>query len=41
MRVFDLRDRIAQRKLGLVYVSLSAYGAQGPWCARRGFDSLA
>ncbi|MEP6790407.1 MAG: CoA transferase [Ramlibacter sp.] len=25
---------------GLVYVSLSAYGAQGPWAGRRGFDSL-
>jgi len=27
--------------LGLVYVSLSAYGAEGPWRGRRGFDSLA
>jgi len=25
---------------GIVYVSLSAYGPQGPWAARRGFDSL-
>ena len=25
---------------GLVYVSLTAYGAQGPWANRRGFDSL-
>jgi hypothetical protein len=25
---------------GIVYVSLSAYGTQGPWAARRGFDSL-
>lgn len=25
---------------GLVYVSLTAYGAQGPWASRRGFDSL-
>ena len=25
---------------GLVYVSLSAFGAQGPWSTRRGFDSL-
>ena len=32
---------LAQRKLGLVYVSLSAYGAEGPWRGRRGFDSLA
>ena len=25
---------------GIVAVSLSAYGAQGPWAGRRGFDSL-
>lgn len=25
---------------GIVYVSLSAYGPQGPWAGRRGFDSL-
>jgi crotonobetainyl-CoA:carnitine CoA-transferase CaiB-like acyl-CoA transferase len=25
---------------GLVYVSLSAYGHEGPWAERRGFDSL-
>ncbi|NUP53721.1 MAG: carnitine dehydratase [Catenulispora sp.] len=25
---------------GLVYVSISAYGADGPWGGRRGFDSL-
>ncbi|WP_431276031.1 CoA transferase [Variovorax ureilyticus] len=25
---------------GIVYVSLTAYGAQGPWASRRGFDSL-
>ena len=25
---------------GIVYVSLSAYGPQGPWKERRGFDSL-
>lgn len=25
---------------GIVYVSLSAYGRQGPWAERRGFDSL-
>jgi crotonobetainyl-CoA:carnitine CoA-transferase CaiB-like acyl-CoA transferase len=30
----------AQRRPGIVYVSLSAYGTQGPWAARRGFDSL-
>lgn len=31
---------VAARRPGIVYVSLSAYGAQGPWAARRGFDSL-
>ncbi len=25
---------------GVIYVSLSAYGHQGPWVGRRGFDSL-
>jgi crotonobetainyl-CoA:carnitine CoA-transferase CaiB-like acyl-CoA transferase len=30
----------AARRPGLVYVSLSAYGEQGPWHNRRGFDSL-
>src|SRR5882724_893893 len=25
---------------GIIYVTLSAYGAAGPWAARRGFDSL-
>lgn len=31
---------IAARRPGIVCVSLTAYGAQGPWAARRGFDSL-
>ena len=31
---------LAQRRPGIVYVSLTAYGTQGPWAARRGFDSL-
>ena len=31
---------LAQRKPGIVCVSLSAYGSEGPWRARRGFDSL-
>ena len=31
---------VALRKGGLVYVSLSAYGSEGPWRTRRGFDSL-
>lgn len=30
----------AHMRPGLVYVCLTAYGAQGPWAARRGFDSL-
>ena len=31
---------IAERRPGIVYVSLSAYGESGPWRERRGFDSL-
>ena len=31
---------LAERRPGLIYVSLSAYGAEGPWRTRRGFDSL-
>ena len=31
---------LADARPGLVVVSLSAYGAEGPWSARRGFDSL-
>ena len=31
---------LAQIHPGIVYVSLSAYGEQGPWRERRGFDSL-
>ena len=31
---------VAARRPGIVYVSLSAYGPEGPWAARRGFDSL-
>ena len=33
-------QQAAQRRPGLVYVSLSAYGHSGPWSGRRGFDSL-
>ena len=33
-------DEVAARRPGIVYVSLSAYGTQGPWKDRRGFDSL-
>jgi len=31
---------VAARRPGAVYVSLCAYGTQGPWRERRGFDSL-
>lgn len=31
---------VAKLRPGIVYVSLSAYGEQGPWRVRRGFDSL-
>ncbi|MDM0085930.1 MULTISPECIES: CoA transferase [unclassified Variovorax] len=31
---------LAALRPGIVYVSLTAYGTQGPWAARRGFDSL-
>ncbi|MGZ5787707.1 MAG: CoA transferase [Ramlibacter sp.] len=33
-------QEVARQRPGIVYVSLSAYGTQGPWAARRGFDSL-
>jgi crotonobetainyl-CoA:carnitine CoA-transferase CaiB-like acyl-CoA transferase len=31
---------VAATRPGIVYASLSAYGADGPWGGRRGFDSL-
>ena len=31
---------LAALRPGIVYVSLSAYGHQGPWAARRGYDTL-
>ncbi|GAA6120808.1 CoA transferase [Acidovorax sp. FG27] len=31
---------VAALRPGIVQVSLSAYGTQGPWAGRRGFDSL-
>lgn len=31
---------VARIRPGIVYVSLSAYGHEGPWSGRRGFDSL-
>jgi crotonobetainyl-CoA:carnitine CoA-transferase CaiB-like acyl-CoA transferase len=33
-------EEAARLRPGLVYVSLCAYGHEGPWAARRGFDSL-
>lgn len=33
-------QELAALRPGCVYVSLTAYGTQGPWAARRGFDSL-
>jgi len=33
-------EEAARLRPGIVYVSLSAYGRQGPWSGRRGFDSL-
>ena len=38
-RGFSPEDAAALRP-GLVYVSLSAWGASGPWRERRGFDSI-
>src|SRR5256885_10138862 len=33
-------EEVARVRPGIVYVSLSAYGHEGPWASRRGFDSL-
>ncbi len=33
-------QELAAKRPGIIVVSLSAYGEQGPWAARRGFDSL-
>jgi crotonobetainyl-CoA:carnitine CoA-transferase CaiB-like acyl-CoA transferase len=33
-------DEVARLRPGIVYASLSAYGHEGPWALRRGFDSL-
>ena len=32
--------QLASKRPGIVVISLSAYGTQGPWADRRGFDSL-
>lgn len=33
-------EQAAELRPGIVYTTLSAYGPEGPWSARRGFDSL-
>ncbi|MDE0942207.1 MAG: CoA transferase [Alphaproteobacteria bacterium] len=33
-------EEVAAIRPGIVYVSLSAYGHEGPWAMRRGYDSL-
>lgn len=33
-------EALAERRPGIVAVSLSAYGTLGPWAGKRGFDSL-
>jgi crotonobetainyl-CoA:carnitine CoA-transferase CaiB-like acyl-CoA transferase len=33
-------QEVAKMRPGIVYVSLCAYGHEGPWATRRGFDSL-
>ena len=33
-------ERLAELRPGIVYVSISAWGHEGPWAHRRGFDSL-
>jgi len=33
-------EEAAKLRPGIVYVTLSAWGAQGPWSPRRGFDSI-
>ena len=33
-------EEVAERRPGIVYVTLSAWGESGPWSRRHGFDSL-
>lgn len=33
-------EELAKLRPGLVYVSLSAFGQEGPWASRRGFDTV-
>ena len=43
-RSFDARglgpEAVAQMRPGIIYLTLSAFGHQGPWSSRRGFDSV-
>ena len=34
------REALAERRPGIVYVTLNAWGETGPWAGRHGFDSL-
>ena len=41
LAAFGLSEQmLAERYPGLIQLSLSAYGQQGPWATRRGYDSL-
>lgn len=33
-------EELAERRPGIIYATLSAFGHDGPWAERRGFDSL-
>ncbi|MBI3919399.1 MAG: CoA transferase [Betaproteobacteria bacterium] len=33
-------EALAQRRPGIVYVTLSAWGREGPWSGRRGYDTV-
>ena len=33
-------EEVVSRRPGIVYVTISAFGHAGPWCDRRGFDSV-
>jgi len=33
-------EAVASMRPGIIYVTLSAYGHEGPWAGRRGFDTL-
>jgi len=34
------REQVAELRPGIVTVSISAFGADGPWASRRGYDSI-